>query len=386
MQFRDILGHEKLKEKLIRTVKTGRISHALLFTGAEGVGTLPLAIAYATYINCENPSDTDSCGVCRSCRLMAEISHPDVHYVYPVNKSKSARNVLSSSADKPVSDNFLHVWKEIIDSSEPKGYFGEQEWYRYIDIDNKQGAIGRQEAAEIIKKLSFKPFVSPYKVIIMWLPERMNEQAANALLKILEEPWQKTLFMFVSETPSKLLKTILSRTQEIHVPALSTDIVAEYLTDRHDVADHAAEEFARISAGRISEALRLIDEQEEENENFEMFARLMRFSFNDKHLELLEWAESASGMGREAQKNMLINSIRLLREAYMLSIGMDNVSYLYGKELDFCRKFAPYVHSGNIEALTGEFESAVKHIMQNGNPKIVFTHFVLTVSKLIGRV
>ncbi|MCD7963683.1 MAG: DNA polymerase III subunit delta' [Rikenellaceae bacterium] len=387
MQFKDILGHQKLKEKLIRTVTSGRISHALLFSGDEGSGALPLAIAYSAYINCESPTETDSCGICRSCKLMADLSHPDVHYVYPVNKSKSARNVGGTAADKPISDNFLHVWREIMDSSVPKGYFGEQDWYKYIEIDNKQGAIGRNEAADIIKKLSFKSFVSPYKVIILWLPERMNDQSANALLKILEEPWEKTLFIFVSESPKSILKTILSRTQEVHVPAVEPETITEFLLNNSSIDSEDAEVFGRISAGNVIRAVSLANSGDDvEDTDFELFAQLMRYSFNDRHLELLEWAETVSSMGREAQKNLIAESLKLLREAYILSIGIDRISYLYGKRLDFCRKFAPYVNSGNIDQLSKEFGNAIKNIMQNGNPKIVFTHFVLSVSKLINKI
>lgn len=385
MQFKDVIGQRALKESLVRMSDNGRVSHAQLFTGKEGTGALPLAMAFAQYINCANPHDGDSCGVCASCVQMNQLAHPDVHFVFPVNKSKSAEAVGGADGDKPVSDHFIARWREQVLRAVPSGYFNEQTWYRTIDIDNKQGNISRYEADRIIHKLSFKAFESKYKILIIWLPERMNDQAANALLKILEEPWENTLFLLVSESPGRLLKTILSRTQEISVPAIAAEDVSAWLQSTKHLPAEKADRLARISFGNILEALRLLDEEENDDEHFDLFVQLMRLSYEDKHMPLLEWAETVASLNRESQKAFLENTLRLLRDAYMMSMGMDEVAYLYGKELDFCKKFAPFVNNRNIEALTDETQRTVGDIARNGNPKIVFTHYALTVSKLITR-
>ena len=385
MRFKDIIGHSEVKQRLVRTVEDGRISHAQLFVGDEGAGALALAMAYAQYVNCQSPEGGDSCGQCSSCRQMEELAHPDVHFIFPVNKSKSAQAVSGLDGDKPVSDHYIKSWRDFVRGSVPRGYFTEQDWYKFIDIDNKQGAISRHEASQIIRKLSFKAFESPYKVLIMWLPERMNDQSANALLKILEEPWDKTLFLLVSESPEKLLDTIISRTQEIRVPAIDTESMAGWLQGHYSLDSTTAVKLARLSFGDILAACRFAEDSGKEDEYFEMFVSLMRLSYNDKHLQLMEWADTAAGMGRESQKTLLYNVLRLLRESYMLSMKADNVSYLYGAEYDFCSKFSPFVNNRNVEALAGETELAIKHISQNGNARIIFTHYVLTVSKLISR-
>ncbi|MDR0954926.1 MAG: DNA polymerase III subunit delta' [Rikenellaceae bacterium] len=385
MQFKDIVGQHLLKESLARMADSGRVGHALLFTGREGVGALPLAVAFAQYINCAQSVGGDSCGVCASCVQMNQLAHPDVHFVFPVNKSKSAEAVSGADGDKPVSDHFIAKWREQILQVVPKGYFNEQMWYRTLDIDNKQGNISRYEADRILRKLSFKAFESKYKIVIVWLPERMNPQAANALLKILEEPWENTFFLLVSHAPERLLPTILSRTQTIDVPAIDPGALSAWLRATQGLPAEKADALARVSFGNLLEALRLLSEEEQDDEQFDLFVQLMRLSYEDKHLALLEWAESVASMNRESQKAFLENTLRLLRDAYMMSMGMDEVAYLYGKELAFCRKFAPFVNNRNIEALTRQTQQTVDDVARNGNPKIVFTHYALTVSKLINR-
>lgn len=385
MLFSEVIGQKTLKNKLIEIAKTGRTSHALLFSGKEGYGALPLAIAYAQYLNCPDRTDQDSCGVCASCVQMSGLIHPDVHYVYPVNKSKSAESVAGTEGDKPVSEQFIHRWREQILEAPQKGYFNEQMWYKTIDIDNKQGNISRYEADRIIQKLSFKAFGSKYKILIIWLPERMNEQAANALLKILEEPWENTLFFLITESPEKLLKTILSRTQEINVPAIGSTELSLWLQENQSLSESEANRLAHLSFGSLLELQRLTAGEESEDEYFDLFVKLMRLSYEDKHMQLLEWAETIASMGRESQKTYLENSVRLLRNAYMLSMNMGDISYLHGKEYEFCKKFAPFVNNRNIESLVTETERTVGDIARNGNPKIIFSHYALLVSKLVNK-
>ena len=378
MQFKEIIGQKETIGHLVRGVDGGRIGHAQLFTGDEGFGALPLAVAYVQYINCTNRHDGDSCGVCPSCRQIAQLAHPDVHFVFPVNTPKGR-----SSSEKPLSDRFLPEWRKIF--AETGGYFNEPMWYSAIDIDNKQGNISTFEADEIIRKLSFKSFESEYKAVVVWLPERMNVQAANKLLKILEEPWSKTLFLLVSASPDRQLATILSRTQSVAVPGIEAGALTAHLASSRGLSDADARQVARLSRGSVLEAGRILSHGSGDDAHFDLFVRLMRLSYEDRHMELLEWAETVASMGREEQKRLMENSIRLIRDSYMLTAGVEQVAFLFGREYDFCRKFAPYVHNGNVERIVSEMELVIRQIAQNGNPRIVFPHFALSVSKLINR-
>ena len=436
MKFSDVIGQQEVKARLLRSVGQGRVSHAQMLSGKAGYGTLPLALAYIQYLNCTgrrtgtqagndtggepvkagvssdkskadninanvnnnaggiedrcaansgntaagNPESTisDSCGVCPSCRKISALAHPDLHFIFPTNAPKG-----SGGSQKPSSDSFMPQWREL--AAATGGYFEEQDWYDAIGLDNQQGIIAKREADEIIRKLSFKPFEAEYKAAIIWLPEKMGEEAANSLLKIIEEPWDKTLFLLVSESPQRLLSTILSRVQQTSVPPIETDILARYAAEKFGAGGQAAQAAARLSGGSITELRKLLAAADEENvrENFEYFAQLMRYSYGDRHLELLQWAEEMAARGRENQKRFLEYSTAMLRESYMLAAGMEDISYLWGGEMEFCRKFAPYIGNHNIEQLAEENRLALLHVTQNGNPKIIFTHYALAVSKMI---
>lgn len=376
MRFADVIGQDGVKRMMVRGADSGRISHAQLLAGCSGYGVLPLAVAYAQYLNCEHPSDGDSCGVCPSCVKMGQLAHPDLHFVFPVGSAKSG--------SKTGSDFYLPQWRELFTST--GGYFDERMWYGAIDIANQQGIISRAEAEEVIKKLSFKSFEAKYKVVVVWMAERMRVEAANALLKILEEPWERTVFLLVSESPYRLLPTIVSRTQEIAVPAVGRGDTERFLSERHGLDGDRLGAVARIACGDLIEAGRLAaGGVEGEDEYFESFTQLMRLSYNDRHMELLEWADNMAATGRESQKRFLSYAVRMLRESYMLHAGMGNITYLWGAELDFCRKFSPFIGNGNIERLVAEMELASAQIAQNGNARIIFSHFALTVSKMINK-
>lgn len=377
MQFKDITGQEELKRHLIRSIDSGRVSHAQLFTGAAGTGALPLALAYVQYLNCTDRRNGDSCGVCPNCRQTAELAHPDLHWIFPVNKQgkKSGETVLS--------DDFLPAFRRLF--ARTGGYFTPQTWFDELDLGKTlKGVITAKEADRTIEKLTLKSFEAEYKSVIVWLPETMNEDAANKLLKILEEPWDKTLFLLVSEQPDRLLKTILSRTQEIAVPRLKPETLAAE-AQRAGRSEAEARTMARLAAGDLLELRHLLEGtgDAQRTENFRLFCALMRLSYNDKHLELIGWAEEAAQLSREHQHSLLVDAARLLRESYMLHAGLGRIGYLWGEELAFCSKFAPFVGSQNIEPLVAEIEAAMAQLRQNGNPIIVFTHFALSVSKMI---
>ena len=377
MRFADIIGQQQLKRQLVESIERGRISHAQLFSGAAGAGTLPLALAYAQYLNCQNRHDGDSCGECPSCIKMQQLAHPDLHFVFPVNKQgkKSDEVVLSG--------NFMDLWREIV--SQTGGYFTRQQWNDRLDLGKTlKGMISAREADEIIRRLSFKSFESEYKIMIIWQPESMNEAAANKILKILEEPWQKTIFLLITERADLLLQTIISRTQEVAVPRLMVEdlIPLAGCDDRLQAAN-----MARLAAGDVIEMKRIAGGGEDalRHDCFDLFCRLMRLSYNDKHLELMDWADEVATLPREQQRALLIHSARLLRESYMLHAGLGSISYLWGEEADFCNKFAPFIGNQNVEFILEQIELAMRQVSQNGNSRIIFTHFALAVSKTINR-
>ncbi len=347
MNFSSIDGHTTIKKRLVSGVQHSRVPHAQLFAGDNTTEALPLAIAYARYILCPNRTESEPCEVCPTCYQTSRLEHPDLHFIFPVNKSKLAA-ATGRVTDKPVSDQFITLWRKFL--GETKGIFTENQWYEYISIENQQGIIIKEEANEIIRKLSFKSFEGGYKIVIMYLPERMGEAAANTLLKLVEEPPPATLFLFVSETPDRVIATIRSRVQAISLPPIREVLFGK---------DSKGEEF------------------------YELFTKLMRKAYQGKYIELFDWAESIATIGRENHKAFIEYSISLIRECYIIGIGVEGLSKVSGEVLDFAKKFSQFVNELTTEQLLREFELAGAQIRQNGAPKIIFTHFALMVSKIL---
>jgi DNA polymerase-3 subunit delta' len=374
MLFQSVIGQQHIKEKLLQTVQDGRISHAQLFWGAEGSGNLPLALAYAQYLNCTHRTATDSCGVCPSCNKIQKLIHPDLHFAVPVNSTKSV------TADKLITDHFLPQWRDAVTGNP---YLTKAQWYEALDIENKQGRISVHEATRIIEKLNFKPFESEYKILLLWLPERMGHEAANRLLKLVEEPPDKTVLLFVSETPSHIIKTILSRTMPVHIPPIDTLTLETALQQQEGLPKADAAHIARLAGGSYSRALTLMRNSHEENEFFGWFTFMMRNAYTGKFLELFDWAEELAKTGREKQKNFLLYAQRLIRESFMLNRETPNVVYLMGEEEQFAQKFSPFVNERNVEHIFRELNLAQEHIAQNGNAKMVFTDMFLQIGKYL---
>lgn len=370
MQFKEVVGQFAIKKRLIQSVKEDRISHAQLFLGPEGCGNLALAIAYAQYINCSNRHDDDSCGVCSSCNKYSKLIHPDLHFAFPI----------ASSSKEPVSDDFIKEWRNIVLNNP---YFNANQWYAAIGLDNKQGLISKNESHEILRKLNLKTFEADYKVLIMWMPEKMNATAANKLLKIIEEPPAKTLFLLVSENSGQMLTTILSRTQLIKIPKIEENALEEYILSKFDYPEQQVKDAVRISNGNMNAALRILQSDDENNENFELFAAIMRTCYRKDVLALLEWSEKMSSFGRERQKSFLLYGMRLLRENYVMNKGVHDLAMLTAKENDFSSKFHPFINDNNIKAIFAEFEKANYHIESNGSDKIIFSDMALKLIKLI---
>lgn len=370
MLFSEVVGQQEVKKRLIQSVRDDRISHAQLFLGPEGSGNLALAVAYAQYINCTNRTETDSCGTCASCVKYSKLVHPDLHFAFPV----------ASSSKDPVSDDYIKEWREIFLINP---YFNPNQWYAAIGLENKQGLISKNESHEILRKLNMKSFEADYKVLIMWLPEKMNITAANKLLKIIEEPPAKTLFILVPENSGMMLSTILSRTQLIKIPKIDDVSLKNYILAHYEYSEQQVNDAANISNGNMNAALRILQSDEENSENFELFTLLMRTCYKRDVLALLDWCEKICSYGRERQKNFLYYSIRLLRENYILNQGVPNLALLTSKENEFSSKFYPFINNQNIHSLFKEMEKAMYHVESNGNDKIIFTDMSLKLIKLI---
>jgi DNA polymerase III subunit delta' len=374
MNFAQLPGQKTIVDKLIRSVKDERVSHAQMFAGPEGCGSLALALAYARYVSCENRSESDSCGVCRSCVKYDKLIHPDLHFVFPVIKGKKATD--------PVSDTYIVEWREFVTRSP---YFSLNDWLNSIDVGNAQGLIFASEASEIIKKLSLKTFESEYKIMIIWLPEKMHQATSNKLLKMIEEPPDKTLFLLVSEEPDRVIPTILSRCQLVKIPSFDHSGIEKYLTGRYNISAVKAEEIARVANGNIVRAIELCENESFSASNLGYFKNLMRFAWKRDIISLINWSEELALTGREAQKSFISYGLRLLRENLMLTLEQkaNNLVFLSGEETEFSEKFHPFINQNNIHSLAEEFNLVYSYIEANGNAKIIFLDLALKVTKLI---
>ena len=384
MLFRDIIGQEPIKQQLRLSVQEGRIPHAQLFTGIAGIGKLQLALAYAQYVNCPHRTETDSCGTCPTCLQFEKLQHPDLHFAFPIFKTDAADTC----------DGFLEPWRNIIIE---KHYFDLDDWHAALGVETKQSMIYEKESGEILRKLSLKPYGNGYKVMIIWQPEKMNAASANKLLKILEEPSEKTLFILVSEHPELLLSTIQSRVQTIRVPRLETETIAEAL-QQHHLDNTKALDIARIANGSYLAALKKADEADVNSQELHDFIELFRDAYTvgvlkdpQKKYESLkrlrQWsiAMADSKVGREKQKHFLQYAQQQVRENYIRNVGQPELNYQMEGEREFSAKFAPFIHNGNVEAIMNQLDLAERQIEQNGNAKVIFFDLCLQMVVLIKR-
>lgn len=374
MNFAQIPGQKEIIGKLIRSVNEERVSHAQMFAGNEGCGSLALALAYARYISCEDRQEHDSCGRCKSCIKYDKMIHPDLHFVFPVIKGKKATD--------PVSDNYIEEWREFTALSP---FFTLNKWLDHIEVGNAQGMIFASEASEIIRKLSLKTFESDYKIMIIWLPEKMHPSASNKLLKMIEEPPEKTLFLLVSDEPDKVIPTIMSRCQLIKIPVFTDSEIENYLTSRYGVTAEKAADIAHVANGNIIRASELCEDENTSLDNLERFKTLMRFAWKRDVVSLVGWSEEMAATGREAQKNFISFSLRILRENLMLTLGQkeNRLVFLTGEEEGFSGKFHPFITRENVYPLYEEFNLGYSHIEANGNAKIIFLDLALKVTRFI---
>ena len=373
MKFSDITGQDEIINKLTRSVKEERVSHAQIFAGPQGCGKLALAIAFAQYISCENRQGDDSCGTCPSCVKYGKLIHPDLHFVFPV---------INKGSGETVSDHYISEWRAFVNKSP---YFNLNQWLAEIGVKNQQGLIYASEAGEIIKKLSLKTYESDFKVMIIWMPERMHSSTANKLLKMIEEPPDKTLFLLVSEEPDMILPTIVSRCQFVRISSINRDAVRDQIMKEYNLDERKAAMIARLSQGNYLRATEFIEENESRIANLTSFMELMRLAYRKDIPSLAEWSEEIATKGREAQKGFLIFSLSQLRENYILNIAGNNneLVLLEGREAEFAKKFNSFINNKNIAALNDEFSKAYTHIAANGNPRIVFLDLGLKIAGLI---
>ncbi|MCQ2369545.1 MAG: DNA polymerase III subunit delta [Paludibacteraceae bacterium] len=360
MRYCDIIGQEDVKKLIIKNIRDGRIPHAQLFWGGEGVGKLALAIATVQYINCEHPTDTDSCGECESCRLIAKLSHPDLHFMFPIVKegSKSA-----------YCDDFMPQWREQMAETP---YFNLHQWMQRINESGKIGYIYTTESEAISQKLSLKSFSAKYKSTIIWLPERMQETAANKLLKILEEPPADTLFFLVSEHPEQLLTTITSRTQALRIKNI----------DRKSLMTVFPEDISRLSGGNYIKAKELLDSEGATAENVTRYRNLMVYVFKRDLVSLKEFADE-SAASRENCIEFLNYACHLTREAFIANLCNANLIYRSASEVQFTENFKKFITETNIESILDLFTKAAADIERNGNIKLIMFDLGINLMTLI---
>ena len=373
MLFKEIIGQQEVKDRLRNMVVENRVPHALMLFGPHGSGKRSLALAMAQFLACSERQDSDSCGVCPSCVKFSKLVHPDLHFVVPVMTTPRVTK-------DPSTELFLADWRSaFLDNP----YLSENQWYEALGAENKQGNINVRESESIIKKLGFKPYESEYRFIMIWLPERMNQQAANKLLKQLEEPPEKTLILMVSESTERMLATILSRTQLLHVPPLEENLLREGLMKTHGGDPDLMEDAVRRANGNFNIALTTLLKDEQELSFFEQFTRLMRLAYGRNIIEINDWVEGVAGTGRERQKQLLDYSLRLLRENFMLHMEQPALNFMSRKEAEFSGKFNPFIHQGNIHDLVESFSLAGNHIEANGNARIIFMDLSIRVIRLL---
>ncbi|TXE19114.1 DNA polymerase III subunit delta' [Psychroserpens burtonensis] len=378
MLFSEILGQEHIKNHLTKSADFGRVPHAQLFVGPEGSGTLPMAIAYAQYLLCkniegENSNDTESCNL-----KFKNISHPDLHFVFPVATNDKIKK-------HPVSKHFMEEWRQLVDKQPYGNLF---DWYRILGIDNKQGQIGVDEALDIVKSLSLKSYEGGYKVMLIWMAEKLNTAAANKLLKLIEEPPNKTVFILIAEDEEQIINTIRSRCQVLHFPPLAEGVIKNALLKNYQIPEPDAIKIAHQSNGNYNKACDLVYSDSEDTQFEDWFVFWIRSAFKAKgnksaiH-DLISWSETIAKTGRETQKQFLNFCLDFFRQALLLNYKADSLVFMEPKSSFKLEKFAPFVHGNNIMEISEELQDAIYHIERNGNSKIILTDLSIKLTRLL---
>ena len=368
MRFADIIGNQVAVNALRSMADSGRVAHAMLFYENEGCGALPLVLAYLQYLNCSNPHDGDSCGECPSCRQMSKLIHPDVHYVFPVNKGSK------TSDEKPVSESYIKYWRELVISNP---YFMESDLQKAIGIESKSGLIAVAEARSIISKLSLTSVADGYKAVVFYLPEKMNQETANRLLKMVEEPPEKTLFLFITHAPEKVLQTIFSRCQSVRVLPLGKEEVMQTLVEQMGISPDEAESKAAFAGGSVGAALGMIGDKEEYEEYMDLFMGLMNSVVARDLSAALEYGEKAASLdSREKQKAFCIFAGECLRKIFMVQQNLMHLAGIPQEEKEFYENIASKCGKGFCRKTITNIESVVALTDRNVNSRILFCDLV----------
>ena len=374
MRFSDIIGLEETKQTLIHTVSSNHIAHAQLFLGATGSANLALALAYITYINCTNKQENDSCGTCSSCSKMNKLIHPDLHFVYPVSATKKI------TGNQAISTSFVKNWREFVLNNP---YNTLPAWASFIGAENKQPNISKAESKHIVRNLALRAFEAEYKAMLIWLPEYMHPAAANAILKILEEPPAKTLFLLVSNAADQLLTTILSRTQIVKVPSFNQEELKQALTQKHGIEPEKASHAAYLASGNYNEALRLSNEVKDDSAD--VFKEWMRICFKMDFTTMVDWTDKFQRMGKEPQKSLMQYALNIFRESLAYRFGNEDLVRLDSSELEFVKNFSKVLHEHNLPELISLFDCAYFHIERNANAKILFLNLSIQIARIFRR-
>ena len=369
MQFQEVIGQDRIKSKLLRSLQQGKVSNTQLFLGPDGSGTLPLALAFAQYLMCENPNKQDACGSCPACHKTRKLIHPDVHFAFPTVNRKDR--------SEPLSDNFLEEWRAALQQNP---YLNLYEWLQHIKAGNSQGNISVKECREIIKKLALKPFEGGKKVMILWMPELLGKEG-NALLKILEEPGAETYFLLVAENSENILNTILSRTQLVRVPPLSTAAIQDGLVVMYGLEEAEAQEIAKLADGSFRTARNLA--QSNETAYSSQFIQWMRAAYRKQGTELLEWVQQMAAKGREEQKHFLGFALQMVETLFLLDKGVVEENFVRRSDQDFARKFAGLLDDEGFEALYEGLNQAIFYIERNASAKIVLFRLSLRINGIL---
>jgi DNA polymerase III subunit delta' len=374
MLFEEIIGLSDIKDTLLASVRNGHIAHAQLFLGNAGSANLALALAYSQYLNCENPQAHDACGTCAACYKTHKLIHPDLHFVFPVNKTKNIKE------EHPRSVHFLADWRKFI-SENP--YQSLSDWMNFIEAESKQALISVHEARDVVQQLSLKTFEGKYKIMLIWQPEILNLASANALLKILEEPPPQTVFLLVCNAAENLLSTILSRTQLINIPDFSDEEIVQNLVSQFGFESAQARKISLLADGNMHLALQLA--KGTPDENFDFFAKWMRKCFGYKIAELLEDAENFQKMNKDEQKSLLLYSLDIFRNCLLATAGGNSLVKLPENLRIFVEKLALQLNANRIEMLYQSFNESIYHLERNANPKILFFELSLQIAAVFKR-
>lgn len=374
MLFSEIIGQEHIKKHLQTSAENGRIPHAQLFVGKEGSGTLPMAIAYAQFLLCNSSENNEACNI--KCN---KLQHPDLHFAFPVTTNDSVKK-------HPVSNLFLENWRTFIAE---KPYGSLFSWLQHIGVENKQGIIGVDEAQDIVKKLTLKSYEGGFKVMIIWMAEKMNIAAANKLLKLIEEPPKDTVFILITEDEEQIINTIKSRCQALYFPVLSEENIVSTLISKEQVEENEAIRIAHQANGNYNKALQLLNENSNDLQYEQWFITWIRAAFKAKGnaaviQELIAWSNEIAGTGRETQKHFLQYCLQFFRQAMLLNYASEELVFLETKTPKFnLKNFAPFVHSGNILLIEKELNDAQYHIERNGNAKIILLDLSMKLTRFL---